>query len=211
MITLLGRKKGMGAVFDDEGRHTPVTVLEVGPCQVLQVKTVESDGYAAVQTGFELINPKLVNKPRAGHFNRAGTKPYRLLREFRYDGNREFKTGEMLKVDHFKPGDLVIVTGTSKGRGFAGVIKRHGFHRPKQTHGTHESFRGTGSIGACSYPARVFPGKKMPGRMGGGSVTVKNLVVVDVDVEKGLLMVKGAVPGPPGGFIKVRKSGGVEL
>lgn len=200
----------MGAVFDEQGRHTPVTVLEVGPCQVVQVKTVKNDGYDAVQTGFDPISPKSVNHPRAGHFERAGVKPYRLLQEFHCDGKREFKNGETLKVDHFKPGDLVTVIGTSKGRGFAGVIKRHGFHRPKQTHGTHESFRGTGSIGACSSPARVFPGKKMPGRMGGGAVTIKNLVVIDVDVEKGLLMVKGAVPGPPGGFIKVRKSRGVE-
>ncbi len=204
MITLLGKKKGMGAVFDEHGRCTPVTVLEIGPCPVTQIKSVETDGYDAVQIGFEPIRDKLVNSPKAGHFKKAGVKPHRLLSEFHYDdAGQSFKNGDVLAVDRFKPGDVVNITGTSKGRGFSGVIKRHNFHRPKQTHGTHESFRGGGSIGQCASPSRVFPGVKMPGRYGGARVTVKNLRVVDVDTDNGLLMVKGAVPGPSGRYVSV--------
>lgn len=206
MITLLGKKKGMGAVFDEDGRRTPVTVIEVGPCPVTQVKTVETDGYSAVQIGFEPIRDKLINKPKAGHFKKAGVKAHRYLREFKPNGSGQtFSDGDVLSVDRLKPGDVVNVTGTSKGRGFAGVIKRHNFHRPKQTHGTHESFRGGGSIGQCASPSRVFPGVKMPGRYGGARITVKNLQVVDVDVDKGLLMVKGAIPGPSGRFVSISK------
>lgn len=206
MITLLGRKKGMGGIFDEDGRHTPVTVLQVGPCPVVQVKTPEKDGYSAVQIGFEAQRPKTLTKPAAGHFKRAGVEPLHTLAEFRYTAG-DLKEGDVIDVSHFKPGDIVIVAANSKGRGFAGVIKRHNFGSPPATHGTHEIFRGTGSIGQHSYPARVWPGMKMPGRMGGKQVTVKNLLVVDVDVEHSLLMLKGAVPGAPGGLVSVRKAG----
>jgi len=206
MITLLGRKKGMGGIFNESGRHTPVTVLQIGPCPVIQVKTVEKDGYSAVQIGFEQVHANRINKPRAGHFKRAGVEPLRYLQEFHYD-KEDLKEGEILNVSHFKPGDTVIVIGTSKGRGFAGVIKRHKFGTPQKTHGTHEIFRGGGSIGQHSYPARVWPGMKMPGRMGGEQVTVKGLTVVQVDTENGLLMVKGAVPGATGGLVSVQKAG----
>ncbi len=209
MITLLGKKKGMGAVFDDQGHRTPVTVLEVGPCPVTQIKSDKTDGYNAVQIGFDPMRPKLVNKPKSGHFSKSGVKPQRLLSEFHYDNAaQDFNLGDVLDVSRFVPGDVVTVIGTSKGRGFAGVIKRHGHHRPKQSHGTHESFRGGGSIGQCASPSRVFPGMKMPGRYGGKRITVKNLQVVDVDNERGLMMVKGAVPGPNGRYISVRKARG---
>ncbi len=206
MIGLIGRKKGMSAVFNNSGKHIPVTVIEVGPCPVVQVKTEESDKYNALQIGFNPIRLKLATQPRIGHFKRAELEPHRILREFKnFDG--EHKSGDMLKVDLFKIGDLVEVTGVSKGKGFAGVIKRHGFSRPNQSHGTHEAFRGPGSIGAASYPARVWPGQKMPGRLGGKRVTVKNLQVVKIDADRGLLLVKGAVPGAPGSIISIRKKG----
>ncbi|NQU05691.1 MAG: 50S ribosomal protein L3 [Calditrichaeota bacterium] len=206
MIGLLGRKKGMASVFVHDGKQIAVTVLEVGPCPVVQVKTTERDKYNSIQLAFDPIRPKLVNRPASGHFESAGVIPHRLLREFR-DFEGEYKAGDVLKADIFKDGDIVHVTGVSKGRGFAGVIKRHGFTRPNQSHGTHEAFRGPGSIGQASYPARVWPGKRMPGRMGGARVTIKNLPVVKVDVEKSLIMVKGAVPGPPGSYISLRKAG----
>lgn len=204
MIGLLGRKKGMLSVFEN-GRHIAVTVLEVGPCPVVQVKTSDRDSYNALQLAFEPIRQKLVTKPRSGHFDKSGVKPHRVLSEFR-DFTGDYNTGDVLKVDLFEPGDTVHITGVSKGRGFTGVVKRYGFKTPNQTHGTHESFRGTGSIGSASYPARVWPGKKMPGRMGGVNVTVKNLKVVRVDSENGLLLIKGAVPGASGGLIRIRKA-----
>lgn len=206
MIGLIGRKKGMSAVFDDSGKNIPVTIIEAGPCPVVQVKTEDTDRYNALQVGFDPVRPKLTTRPRIGHFKRAELEPYRILQEFKdFDG--QYKPGDILKADLFKTGDLIEVTGVSKGKGFAGVIKRHGFSRPNQSHGTHEAFRGPGSIGAASYPARVWPGQKMPGRLGGKRVTVKNLRVVKVDVERGLLLVKGAVPGAPGSFISIRKKG----
>lgn len=205
MIGLLGRKKGMGAIFDETGRQTPVTVIEVGPCPVVQVKSDDKDGYSALQIGFDQIKQKHATIPVINHFKRAGLEPYRVLHEFRnFEG--EHKIGEVLKVDLFQPGDYVEITGVSKGRGFAGVIKRHGFSRPNQSHGTHESFRGGGSIGAASYPARVWPGHKMPGRMGNRKVTVKNLHVVKVDTDNGLLLVKGSIPGARGGYLSIRKT-----
>jgi large subunit ribosomal protein L3 len=206
MIGLLGRKKGMASIFDTNGSQIAVTVVEAGPCPVVQVKTIERDKYNAVQLAFDPVRPKLVNRPRTGHFEKASVGPHRLLREFR-DFVGDYNAGDLLKADIFKDGDLIQVTGISKGRGFAGVIKRHGFTRPNQSHGTHESFRGTGSIGQASSPARVWPGKKMPGRMGNAKITVKNLSIVKVDVEKGLIMVKGAIPGAPGSYVSLRKAG----
>jgi len=205
MIGLLGRKKGMASVFKD-GKLTAVTVLEVGPCPVVQVKTISKDKYEALQIAFDPIRPKLVTRPRAAHFSKAGVQPHRILREFRnFDG--DYKVGDVLKVNLFELGDKIDVIGVSKGRGFTGVIKRHGFTRPNQSHGTHEAFRGPGSIGNASSPARVWPGKRMPGRMGGDRVTIKNLTVIKVDTENDLMMVKGAIPGAPGGLIRVRKTG----
>ncbi|MCF7810354.1 50S ribosomal protein L3 [bacterium] len=206
MIGLLGRKKGMASIFTPNGGQIPVTVLEAGPCPVVQVKTVERDKYKAVQLAFDPIRPKLVNRPLTGHFEKANLEPHRLLKEFR-DFEGDYNSGDVLKADIFKDGDIIHVTGISKGRGFAGVIKRHGFSRPNQTHGTHEAFRGPGSIGQASYPARVWPGKKMPGRMGGTRVTVKNLFIMKVDADKGLILVRGAVPGAPGSYVSLHKAG----
>ncbi len=196
----------MSAVFDELGRQIPVTLLEVGPCPVIQVKTEKTDEYSALQLAFDEVRPKVLNKPKLGHLKKAKAGNYRRLREFRnFDG--DYKTGDVIKVaDLFKTGDMVTVTGVSKGRGFTGVIKRHNFSRPGQTHGTHEAFRGPGSIGQASYPARVWPGKKMPGRMGGVSVTVKNLRIIRIDADKGLMIVKGAVPGASGGWLRISKA-----
>jgi len=206
MIGLLGRKKGMSAIFDNKGRHSAVTVIEAGPCPVVQIKTQKTDGYEALQLGFDPVRPRRVTKPVMGHFEKNKLQPHRLLREFR-NFDTERKVGDVLKVDLFQPGDKVDVTGISKGRGFTGVIKRHGFHRPVQSHGTHEKFRGGGSVGAASYPARVWPGHKMPGRMGGKGVTVKNLLVMKIDADKGLMIIKGHVPGAANGYLFIRKRG----
>lgn len=204
MIGLLGKKLGMSAIYDDKGRYTAVTAIKAGPCPVVQVKTAAKDGYSALQLGFGAIRSKLVNKPEQGHFKKHNVELQRKLHEIRdFDGDRQ--VGEVLKVDLFQPGDVINVTGVSKGRGFAGVIKRHGYHRPNQTHGTHEAFRGGGSIGQASYPARVWPGTKMPGHMGNHKVTVKNLVVLRIDAEQGILLVKGAVPGAAGGILVIKK------
>jgi len=205
MTGLLGRKKGMSALFSN-GRYMPVTVLEVGPCPVVQVKTIERDGYAALQLGFGDKKPKHANKAELGRAKNANIAPQRFLKEF--DGfAEEHKAGDILKAEQvFAVGDKVDVIALSKGRGFAGVIKRHNFSRPNQSHGTHEIFRGTGSIGQHSYPARTWPGQKMPGRLGGKQITTKNLKVLQIDAEKGLMLIKGAVPGAPGGLVTVRKS-----
>jgi len=207
MIGLLGKKKGMSAIFDN-GRYTPVTVLEVGPCRVLKVIHVKRSGlpdYNSIQLGFDVVAEKRLIKPVAGQFKKLGVEPSRYVREMR-DFPGEHQTGEALTVGLFKVGDKVDVIGVSKGKGYAGVIKRHHFGRPNQTHGTHEAFRGPGSIGSHSYPARTWPGQKMAGRMGGDRVTVKNLTVVGVDEDKSLLLVRGAIPGAPGGLITVRKA-----
>ncbi len=205
MIGLIGKKKGMSSLFD-QGRLMPVTVLEVGPCPIVRVMTHESDGYNAIQIGFGQVAEKRLNKPDAGQFKKSGATPTKVLREIR-DFPAGAKAGDVLTVETFKVGDKVDVLGISKGKGYAGVIKRHHFHRPNQTHGTHEAFRGPGSIGQHSYPARTWPGMKMAGRLGGDRVTIKNLVVVSVDAEHGLLLVRGAVPGAAGNLVTVRKAG----
>jgi len=204
MIGLLGRKKGMTCTYDAKGQATPVTVLAMGPCQVMEVKTEAAHRYNAVKLAYEPLKPGRANKPVAGQFARQGLEPHRYVQEFR-DFGGDHQPGETLTAELFQPGDRVRVTGTSKGRGFAGVIKRHRFGRPNQSHGTHETFRGGGSIGQHSYPARTWPGMKMAGRMGGVRVTVKNLVVVSVDATQGLLLLKGAIPGANGGLVAVRK------
>ena len=197
---ILGTKLGMTQIFDDEGRVIPVTVVRAGPCPVTQVRTVERDGYAAVQLGFG--ETKKVNKPLAGHFAKAGVEPTRYLVEFPLEG--EHNPGDMITVDIFTQGQLVDVTAKSKGKGFAGVMKRHGFAGLGGGHGVHKVHRAPGSIGGASTPGRVFPGMKMAGRMGNERVTIQSLELVGVDAERRLLLIKGAVPGPSGSLVIVR-------
>jgi large subunit ribosomal protein L3 len=201
---LIGRKLGMSQIFDAAGVVTPVTVLEVGPCAVVQLKTEEVDGYRAAQLGFEPQKPSRMKKPQTGHFKKAGVGPFRFLREAPLAEGSEVSVGDEVTVaDVFKEGALIDVIGTSKGRGFAGTIKRHGFGRGPSSHGS-KNVREPGSTGMHTYPGRVFKGKKMPGQMGNRRKTVKNLTVVKVDAERNRLLVRGAVPGPSGGFVSVR-------
>ena len=197
---ILGTKLGMTQIFDEEGRVIPVTVLRAGPCPVTQVRTKERDGYAAVQLGFGEV--KKVNKPLAGHFRKAGVEPTRHLVEFELEG--EHSPGDMVTVDIFTQGQLVDVTGKSKGKGFAGVMKRHGFAGLGAGHGVHKVHRAPGSIGGASTPGRVFKGMRMAGRMGNERVTVQSLELVGVDADRRLLLIKGAVPGPNGSLVIVR-------
>jgi large subunit ribosomal protein L3 len=203
-VGLLGRKLGTTRVFDSNGLSVPVTVVEAGPCWVVQRKTVESDGYDAVQLGFGEKN-KGVNKPQAGHFKKHGVKPARFLKEVAVEPGSDMKPGDILTVDIFKEGDRVDVTGTSKGRGFQGVVKRHGFRGGRSTRGSM-FHRAPGSIGASADPSRVLKNTALPGRMGGERVTRSNLLVVRVDSEQSLLLVKGDVPGPTGGNLILMKS-----
>ncbi|MDD3692560.1 MAG: 50S ribosomal protein L3 [Oscillospiraceae bacterium] len=198
---IIGKKVGMTQVFDQKGNVVPVTVIEAGPCPVVQKKTKENDGYVAVQMGFGDVSVKRVNKPLKGHFDKADVAPKKVLREFRFDDCDSFNIGDIIKVDTFKPGDRVDVTGTSKGKGFAGVIKRWGFGRLKESHGTGPVARRGGATGANSSPSRVFKGKKSAGHMGAERVTVQNLDVVKVDAENNLIAVRGAVPGPRGSIV----------
>lgn len=203
---VLGRKLGMTQVWDDANRVVPVTVIEAGPCAVTQVRTPEVDGYSAVQIGFGEIATRKVTQPMAGHFAKAGTAPKRFVAEIRTDDASEYEVGQTLGPDLFEAGQEVDVTGTTKGRGYAGVMKRHGFHGGPAGHGAHKIHRKPGSIGACATPGRVFKGTRMAGRMGQARHTVQNLEVVAVDADKGLLLVKGAVPGPKGGIVMVRNA-----
>jgi len=198
---MLGKKIGMSQVFREDGRVVPVTVLHAGPCTIIQLKTNEKDGYEAVQVGFDQV--KRVNKPLKAHMGRNG--PFRYLREVSVDSLEGLEVGQQISVDIFQPGERVNVVGTSKGRGFQGVMKRHGFHGGPRTHGQSDRARAPGSIGAGTFPARVFPGKKMAGHMGDVRVTVKHLEVIEVDAERNLLMLKGGVPGSPSGVLIVGK------
>ncbi len=200
---LIGKKIGMTQLFDEKGNVIPVTVLEVGPCAVVQKKTTEKDGYAAVQLGFGDQKVSRVNKPMKGHFAKADVAPKKVLKEFRLADTDSVNVGDILKADIFAAGDKVDVCGTSKGKGYAGAIKRWNFGRLKETHGTGPVARHQGSMGACSDPSRVFKGKKMPGHLGAEKVTVQNLDVVKVDAENNLIAVKGAVPGAKGGYIVI--------
>ncbi|MBZ4645232.1 MAG: large subunit ribosomal protein [Petroclostridium sp.] len=202
---ILGKKIGMTQLFDEEGRLIPVTVIEAGPCTVVQKKTVENDGYNAVQVGFVDKNEKRVNKPIKGHFDKAKVSYKRYLRELKLDNADTLNVGDEIKVDVFAPGDRVDVTGTSKGKGFAGAIKRWGAHRGPMAHGSGYH-RGAGSMGAHTDPGRVFKGKKLPGHMGVERVTIQNLDIVKVDAERNLLLVKGAVPGPKGGLLVIKNT-----
>jgi large subunit ribosomal protein L3 len=201
---VLGEKLGMTQVFDDEGRIVPVTVVQAGPCVVTQLRTQENDGYTAVQLGYGQIDPRKVNKPRTGHFEKAGVTPRRYLVELRADDTTEFELGQEITVEVFEAGQKIDVTGTSKGKGFAGVMKRHGFHGLSASHGTQRKHRSPGSIGGCATPGRVFKGLRMAGRHGNARTTVQNLTVHAIDTDKNLLLIKGAVPGPNGGVILVR-------
>ena len=203
---ILGKKLGMTQVFAEDGKVTPVTVIAAGPCTVVQKKTVDTDGYDAVQVCFEEKAERKMNKPLKGHFDKAGVAYARYLRELRLDDVSGINVGDVIKADVFEAGEAVDVTGTSKGHGFSGTIKRFGFHRLKETHGTGPVHRHAGSMGACSSPSRIFKGKKLPGRYGTDRVTVLNLDMVKVDAEKNLLLVKGAVPGPKGGLLYIRNS-----
>lgn len=205
MKGLMGRKVGMTQVFDETGLVVPVTVIEIEPNVVTQVKTTETDGYNAVQIGFDTLKEKNVNKPLKGHFEKAGVTAKRILKEFRVENPSEFTVGQEIKADFFQVGDKVDVTGTSKGKGFQGAIKRHGQHRGPMAHGS-KYHRSAGSMGASSYPSRVFKGKKLPGHMGSVQVTVQNLEVVKVDVERNALLVKGAVPGPRKGLVVIKET-----
>ena len=204
MRGLLGKKIGMTRIFKDDGQMIPVTLIQAGPCPIVQLKNTEKDGYQAVQLGYLEAKEKHTNKPMSGHFKGAGVKPMRFLKEFRGIVAEDLKVGDELKVDIFNIGDRLDVTGFTKGRGFAGVIKRHSFHGHKASHGTHESFRGPGSIGACAYPGRVWKGKRMAGRYGNERQTVRNLEIVRLEAEKNLIMLKGAIPGPNGGLVELR-------
>lgn len=201
---IIGKKLGMTQIFDETGLVIPVTVIEAGPCPVVQKKTVETDGYSAVQLAFGEKREKLVNKPMKGHFAKAGVTPARHLKEFRLDDAETMNPGDVVAVDTFAAGDKVDITGTTKGRGFTGVIKRWNNHRLRMTHGTGPVHRQVGSMGACSTPSRVYKNKKMAGQYGNERVTVLNLEVVKVDTEKNLIAVKGAVPGAKGGIVFLR-------
>ena len=203
---IIGKKMGMTQIFDENGRVIPVTVVEAGPCAVVQKKTVESDGYVAVQLGFGDMPAKKVTKPAKGHFDKADVAPKRTLREFRLDDISGMNVGDILKADVFAVGDHVDVVGTSKGKGYAGAIKRWNQHRLRESHGTGPVARHAGSMGACSSPSRVFKGKKLPGHLGAERVTIQNLKVVKVDAENNLIAIKGAIPGPKGSVVCISDS-----
>ena len=202
---ILATKVGMTQIFNEDGVLTPVTVLQAGPCAVTQVKTVENDGYSAVQVGFGDIREKLVNKPQKGHFAKAGVKNKRFLKEFKFDNAEEYQVGQEIKADIFEAGDKIDATATSKGKGFQGAIKRHGQSRGPMGHGS-KFHRHAGSNGACSDPSKVFKGKQMPGQMGNVQVTIQNLEIVRVDAENNVILVKGAVPGPKKSMVVLREA-----
>ncbi|HEX5616188.1 MAG TPA: 50S ribosomal protein L3 [Acidimicrobiia bacterium] len=203
---ILGRKIGMTQVYDAENRMVPVTVIEAGPCRVVQVKTPERDGYAAVQLAFGDTKPRRLNKPELGHLKAADAPPTRYLAEVRVDDVSAFEVGQVVRADVFDAGERVDVTGISKGKGFSGVIQRHNFSGQGASHGNHKKHRAPGAIGACATPARVFKGLRMAGQHGNRKVTTLNLEVVEGDVERGLLLVKGAVPGSNGALVFVRNA-----
>ena len=203
---IIGKKLGMTQVFTDDGRVQPVTVIEAGPCYVTQIKTVETDGYNSVQVAYGEIKAKNVNKCQTGAFKKAGVEPKRVMKEFKYNDITKFTLGQEIKADMFAEGDVVDVTGTSKGHGFTGVIKRWNQHRLKMTHGVGPVHREVGSMGANSTPSRVFKGKKMPGHYGHETITVQNLKVVRVDADRNIILVKGAIPGPADAIVTIKSA-----
>jgi large subunit ribosomal protein L3 len=206
MKGLLGEKLGMTQVWDENNRVVPVTVVKAGPCVVTQVKSPETDGYSSVQIAFGAIDPRKVNKPASGHFAKAGVTPRRHLVELRTDDAGDYAVGQEIAVELFEAGQVVDVVGTTKGKGYAGVMKRHGFHGVGASHGAHKNHRKPGSIGGCATPGRVFKGMRMAGRMGVDRQTTQNLTIHAIDAVNGLILIKGAVPGPKGGLVLVRTS-----
>lgn len=206
MKSIIGKKVGMTQIFDENGTVTPVTLIEAGPCYVTQKKTVESDGYQAVQVGFQEVSEKRLTKPQLGHLQKVNAPKLKHLREFRVDDLSAYEEGQKIDVSIFEVGDIVDVTGTSKGKGFAGSVKRHHFRGGPKTHGQSDRWRAPGSVGAGSTPGRVFKGTRMAGRMGNEQVTIQNLKVTLVDADKNLLAIKGAVPGSKSGLIIIRKA-----
>ena len=202
---IIGKKLGMTQIFDEKGNVVPVTVIEAGPCVVAQVKTVETDGYNSIQLGYGEVKAKHINKPEAGHFAKSKLENKKHLREFRLEDISNFKVGDEVKADIFATGEKVDIQGTSKGKGFQGVIKRHGQHRGPMGHGSMYHRR-PGSMGATSTPGRVFKGKKLPGHMGSVTVTIQNLDVVAVDMDKNVILVKGSVPGAKGAILKIKSA-----
>ena len=202
-LGILGKKLGMSQLFDDQGRAVPVTLIEAGPCRITQLKSADTDGYSAVQIGFELIREKLINKPSKGHLSKSGADLLRHLREYRVENSSEFELGAAITVDDFEKGQKVDVSGDTMGRGFAGYQKRHGFSRGPMTHGS-KNHRLPGSTGAGTTPGRVYPGKRMAGRMGGKKVTTRGLEILKIDNDQNLLVVKGSVPGKPGSLLNIR-------
>ena len=207
MKAIIGEKLGMTQIFDDEARAIPVTVIKAGPVHVTQIKNAESDGYDAIQISFKELPDKQVNRPTAGHFSRSGVTPAKHLVEVRVDDAGEYELGQEITIgDLFEVGAKADVTGLSKGKGFAGAMKRHNFKGQGASHGAHKVHRAPGAIGACATPARVFKGKRLPGRMGGEKTTVMNLDVVQMDADRHLLMVRGAIPGPKGAVVVIREA-----
>ena len=203
MKNILGRKIGMTQIFQEDGSVVPVTVIEAGPLYVVQKKTVEKDGYNAIQVGFENIKERRLNKPAKGHFDKGEVEYKKYLREFRVENPEDFQVGQEIKVDVFEAGDMVDVIGTSKGKGTQGVIKRHNFSRGRESHGS-KMHRTAGGMGASAYPGKVFKNHRMSGRMGNERVTVQNLEIVRVDTEKNLILIKGGVPGPKKGLVTIK-------
>ena len=202
-LGILGKKLGMSQLFDDQGRAVPVTLIEAGPCRITQLKSADTDGYASVQIGFELIREKLINKPSKGHLSKSGDDLLRHLREYRVENSSDFELGASITVDDFEKGQKVDVSGDTMGRGFAGYQKRHGFSRGPMSHGS-KNHRLPGSTGAGTTPGRVYPGKRMAGRMGGKKVTTRGLEILKIDNDHNLLVVKGSVPGKPGSLLNIR-------
>lgn len=202
-MMLIGKKIGMTQIFEASGRVVPVSVIEAGPCPIVQVKTTEREGYTAIQIGFDEVKESRMSKPENGHFKKANVAPRRILREIRVDDTSSFKVGDTLDVKLFEGSKIVHVTGTSKGRGFAGTIKRYHFQRGRKTHG-NKNYREPGSVGASAFPSRIFPGKRLPGRMGGVQRTTRNLTLVQIDAENNLLFIKGSIPGANNGIVFVR-------
>jgi large subunit ribosomal protein L3 len=205
-LGIIGRKLGMTQIFLEDGSVVPVTIVEAGPCTVIQKKTKERDGYNALQLGFFPKNSQRVNKPLSGHFKKAGAGPYYHLKEFRVENVEEFESGQEVTLNLFKPGDVVDVVGLSKGKGFTGVMKRHGFHGSPGSHGTHEYFRHGGSVGSAAYPHHTFKGMKMPGHHGNQKVTLQNIKIVDVKEDQNLILLKGGIPGGRHGWILIRSA-----
>ena len=206
MKAIIGKKVGMSQIFDENGKVIPVTVIEAGPCVVVQKKTAEKEGYAAVQLGFEDVPERKLTKPEMGHLNKAGVAPKKYLREFDLENAAELNVGDIIKADTFKEGDFVDVTGTSKGHGYQGVIKRHGAQRTPMSHGGGPVHRHAGSMGSTTDPSRIFKGKIGAGQMGCEQVTIENLDVVKVDAELNMIVIRGAIPGPKGGLVYLRNT-----